>query len=122
MKTSRTPISASVTLSSLDILETRFHDASVTTVNGSGGVWVALGGGSALTHTIKRITVDNTTSEPLEFGTGATAGAAVRKFVVNRGEGPFQADCSLASGAFLWVRSLSTLSMTTEYIVVNLLG
>lgn len=111
-----------VVLEDLDILETRFHQGSVTNINGSAGAWVALGGGAALANDIKQIHMTTTMGEPLEIGVGASAGAAQRKFIVNRGEGPLVLKINLDSGDELWVRSLTTNGVTSGEIVVNLLG
>lgn len=111
-----------VVLEELDVLETRFHQGSVTNINGSAGAFVALGGGAALSNDIKQIHITTTMGEPLEIGVGASAGAAQRKFIVNRGEGPLVLKINLDSGDELWVRSLTTSGVTSGEIVLNLLG
>ena len=111
-----------ITLENLDVLETRFHQGSVVNINGSAGAWVAFGGGAALASAIKEIHITSTMGEPLEFGIGASAGAAARKLIVNRGEGPLVLKIDLDSGEELWVRSLTTTGVTSGEIVVNLLG
>jgi len=111
-----------VVLENLDVLETRFHQGSVTNINGSAGAWIALGGGAALSNAIKKLHITITMGEPLEFGIGASAGAAARKFIVNRGEGPLVLQIDLDSGSELWVRSLTSSGVTSGEIVLNLLG
>ena len=110
-----------IVLEDLDVLETRLHEGSVTTINASGGAWVALGGGAALANDIKSLQVTSTMGQPLEIGVGASAGAAQRKFILNRGDGPVSLKINLDSTEELWVRSLDA-AVTSGEITINLLG
>ncbi len=105
-----------------DVLVTEFHNISSVNINGSAGAFVALGSGSALASDIVQIQVSYTAGQPLEFGIGASAGAAVRKFIINQGEGPTTLSVALSSGERLWVRSLSATGVTGGYITMNLIG
>lgn len=115
------PSSPFPVLEDLDVLETRFHQGSVVNINGSAGAWVALGGGAALSNDIKQLQVTSTMGQPLEIGIGASAGAAQRKFILNRGDGPVLVKINLDDGEELWVRSLDA-AVTSGELTINLLG
>jgi hypothetical protein len=104
------------------VVVAEFHDAASVGINGSAGAWVALGSGAALGAAVKKIQMTQTVGEPLEFGTGANAGAATRKWVSNRGEGPQVFEVDIASGTKLWVRSLTTSAVAAGEITLNCLG
>lgn len=111
-----------VEIATLTVLETRFHQGSVTNINGSAGAWVAFGGGAALANDTKKILLTSTMGEPLEFGVGASAGAAQRVFVINRGDGPISLELVLDSGDEIWVRSLTTSGVTSGELTMSILG
>lgn len=102
------------------IFETRFHNAASAGINASVGAWVEVETAAALAQAITGFHITTTIGEPLEFGTGASAGAVTRKWIVNRGEGPLVLGSSLASGTRLWVRSLTTTAVSAGEIVLNL--
>lgn len=106
----------------LDVKKAEIHDISATNINASGGAFVALGSGAALGSIIQKLQLSYTAGEPLEFGVGASAGAATRKWVANQGEGPMLLDILLAAADKVWVRSLSLNAVSSGYITTNFLG
>ena len=108
--------------SAVDVLKAEFHNMTSVNINGSAGAFVAVGSGAAIGFSIQKIQLSYTSGEPLEFGIGASAGAAVRKFIVNQGDGPVALDLVLATTDKLWVKSLSATSVTSGYLTLNLMG
>lgn len=106
------------------VLETRFHDAASTNINDSAGAFVEIETAAALASNITVLKVNSTIGEPLAFGAGADAGAAASNIicVLNRGEGPSDFPVSLSTGDRIWVRSLTTTSVTSGELTVNLVG
>ena len=111
-----------ITAAPYTVLETRLQDMAAVGINGSAGAWVELGGAAVLANAIAKIQLSYTAGQPLEIGTGATAGSVTRRFIINQGEGPLNLDLQLTAGSQLWVRSLSTTGVTSGYITLNLIG
>lgn len=110
-----------------DIIATRHHDCSVTNINGSAGALVELRqdnatAGTSLPAAVKKIHISCTFGEPIEILSGANSGSATRKAVLNLGEGPLVLECKMTSGHSVFVRSLSTNSITSGVLTVNFLG
>lgn len=110
-----------------DVVESRHHDCSVLNIPSSATDPVEINidnstVGAALGSAVKKIHASATFGAPIEILIGATAGAAVRKFVMNLGEGPLVIECSIASGSKLWVRNLNAAAVTSGVLTLNLLG
>ena len=99
------------------------NSAAITdTINNNAGAWVEFGGAVALASNILELAISFNVGEPLEIGVGPNAGAVTRVAVSNQGEGPTKLGCTLLSGQFVWIRSLSTTAVTSGYLTMNLLG
>lgn len=110
------------------IREARFHDTSVTNINGSAGAFIQVGTGAyaalAVSNVIANIKVNAAFGEPLVFRLGANAGAAAAAadlFLLNMGAAA-DFPAILAPGDRLWVRSLSANAVTSGYLILNLVG
>lgn len=106
----------------LDIKKTYFHDIAAANINATSGSFVALGDGSAIGAAVSKLQMTATEGEPLQFAVGASAGAAVKRWISNQGEGPQNLDIALLSGDKLWVKSLSANAVMAGYITLNLVG
>lgn len=107
------------------VKESRFHDAAVTNINDSGGAYVEVGGTTVLANTIIGVHVTTTIGEPLQFATTSAANCSSgisTLFKVNRGEGPLVLGVAIPTGNRLCVRSLTSSSVTSGEIVLNLAG
>jgi len=116
----QTPIPVSASFAPLKVKESRIHDASTTTINGSAGAWVELGGVALLTNIISEVSISANIGEPTQIGVGPNAGAVTQLFMANQGEGPSKFGVTLAIGDQLWIRSLSLSSINAGYTTVNL--
>lgn len=115
-----------VTITDPTVLQAELHSMAATTINGSGGAFVALGSGVGMAGAITRIQLSYTASEPLAFrvATSAANAAAASNddWVLNQGDGPVLIYKAIISGGKIWVRSKSTNSISTGYVSANLMG
>lgn len=107
-----------------NVVGTRFHSMASANINANAGVFVELETAGTLSAS-KRIRISYTSGQPLQFRKGADATAAAAAddlFVVNQGEDSFDIPVQFSAGERIWVRSLSSTSVTSGYITANFLG
>jgi hypothetical protein len=95
-------------------MDTALGDASVTTINGSGGAFVQVV--SSLGNACKKIFIADTTGQFIGVYTGA-AGFEALAFIINPGINQYR-EHAIAAGTRVSVRSMNTASITTgQYIM-----
>lgn len=110
-----------------DTLMTRKHDAFILNIPAAGGTPVEIrlddsNVGIALTAAVKAMEFSCTLPEPVEILVGASAGAAVRKFIASAGDSSVTVSCIIASGQHIYLRSLDANAVTAGVLTLNLLG
>ena len=108
----------------LEVLETRFHDCSVTNIQAVGGSFVEIETAAALANTISKMKVSCTFGEPISIRKAANAGAAAAAAdiaLLNQGQSA-DFEVSLLAGDKLWVRSRTATLVNSGYLTVNLIG
>lgn len=112
--------------STSNVVGTKYHDMSATSINASGGAFVEVRAAGVLAAAVKKINMAYTAGEPLAFRAAAdpTSAAALSSdlFVINQGEDEQSLNVQIAAGLKLFVRSLSANAVSTGYITMNLLG
>lgn len=114
-----------VSLTSVVVSETRWHDASSTNINATSGAYVEIGtspAGVAVTADRTQIWVANTTGQPLSIRKAADASAAASAddlLLPAAGEGQIYG-VSVLSGSKLWVRSKTSTAVTSGYLILHL--
>lgn len=112
--------SVTATVTAVVVKETRFHDASIVTINSSAGAWVNLGGSTPLANNISKFSISANIAQPTEIGVGPSAGSVSRILLANQGEGPSNFGVNLLIGNILWIKSLTNTAVSSGYITVNL--
>lgn len=108
----------------LSVLETRFHECSVTNIQAKSGSFVEIESAAALANTISKMKVSCTFGEPISIRKGANAAAAAAATdlaLLNQGQ-TADFEVSLSSGDKLWVRSRTSTAINTGYLTLNLIG
>lgn len=108
-----------------DVVHTEVHDCSLVNIQGSAGVFVAIGSGAAMPQEIRSLRLSASFGTPFTIRVAADATAAAsasNKIVVNRGEDTFEVTIKLNSGDKLWVRSLTTTAATSGFLTLNFMG
>lgn len=104
-----------------DVLGQIYHAASTNNITGAFTEVGGAGNGTIPAGT-KKIQVSSTIGQPLQFGIGANAGAAVAKFNIVAGGGPIEFPVQFATNDILCVLSLGTQPISTGNFVINFLG
>lgn len=110
------------------VRETRFHDTSSVAINDSAGAFVEIGtGGYAAVigaTPITSIQINCSFGEPVTIRKAASAvaaAAAVDLCILNRGEQE-TFGVSILTGERIWVRSLTSVAVSSGILTVNLAG
>lgn len=111
------------TYEDMDVKEIRYQDCAVDNINDSAGLFVEVGGASAAAFgsSMVRIQLTCTFGEPLEFRKGTSAANAATnpvEFIVNRGCNN-EIPVTITAADRLWVRSLTTSSVTSGELTMN---
>lgn len=120
------PIPVAITTSTF-ILETRFHDCSVTNIQDVGGVFVEIGTSpvaAATATAMSSMMLSCTFGEPVNIRLGANAAAAAAAsdlVLVNQGQS-MEVPVTIPLGSRIWVRSKSATAVNTGYLTLNLIG
>lgn len=104
-----------------DVLDQIYHAASVNSITGAFTEVGGAGQGTIPAGT-KKIQISSTIGQPLQFGIGATTGAAVAKFNIVAGGGPIEFPIQFSTNDILCVLSLGTQPISTGNFVINFLG
>jgi hypothetical protein len=104
-----------------DVVDQIYHAASVNNITTS-FTEVGGAGNGAIPAGTKKIQISSTIGQPLQFGIGANAGAAVAKFNIVAGGGPIEFPVQFVAADILCVLSLGTQPISTGNFVINFLG
>jgi len=115
-----------VAVKSLGLLtykEHRFHDASSTTINASGGAYIQLETAADIANTITGMLVSNNTGASLVIGVGANSGAVTVISAISQGQSAdLMLGVSLSSGNKVWVRALQNSAISSGELLVSFWG
>lgn len=106
------------------VLETRYHDCAVDTINNNGGAFIEIETAAALANTIALMKISCTFGQPIVIRKAANAGAAAAAAdlaMVNKGQS-LDVPVNLVAGDRLWVRSMSTTAVSSGLLTLNLIG
>lgn len=111
--------------STFNILKQDIHDASASSINGSGGAYKAFGSAITIPAGTKYVQISSTCGEPIEvaFGADATAAAtSAKKAYLVEGGAPGKLEFIPATENKAFIRSLSTNAISSGYVTLIFLG
>lgn len=113
--------SISTSAVSLSYIEHRFHDASATNINASGGAWIQLEAAADISTAIAEMRINWNGGSALLIGKGASAGAVTVIDAVGAGQTE-GVGVALVAGDKVWVRALQNAAITAGELLVKFLG